>query len=89
MRLNLKAFMLTVGSFGALAIFLTGIGNLAVSGYGTDFLQVFASVYPGYQASGAFGDLIVGTVYAFVDGAVSGLIFAFLYNVFLGRERST
>lgn len=86
MKLNLKAFMLTAGIFWASAIFLTGIANLLISGYGSIFLQIFASVYPGYQASGSFGDLIIGTLYALVDGAFSGLIFAFLYNLLLGKE---
>lgn len=88
MKLNLKAFMLTAGIFWALAIFLTGIANLLSAGYGSMFLQVIASVYPGYQASGSFWDLIVGTLYALVDGAFSGLIFAWLYNFLLGRQSS-
>ena len=86
MKLNLKAFMLTAGIFWALAMLLTGIGNLLLSGFGSMFLQVIASVYPGYHASGSFGDLIIGTLYALVDGAFGGLIFAYLYNLLLGKE---
>jgi len=81
MKLNLRAFLLTVGILWAGAFFLTGLANLFWCGYGGAFLQVMASVYPGYQATGTFGDVIVGTLYALVDGLISGLIFGGLYNL--------
>jgi hypothetical protein len=89
MKLNLKAFILAFGVFWGLAMFLTGLANLIWSGYGAMFLQAMASVYPGYHASGTFADLIVGTVYALVDGAISGLIFACIYNLAVGNKEST
>jgi hypothetical protein len=52
------------------------------------FLKLIASVYPGYHASSSIGDLIVGTLYAFVDGAICGLVFGWLYNVFVGKRRT-
>lgn len=85
MKLNLKALTLTAGILWAVALFLTGLANLIWSGYGTAFLQCFASVYPGYHASGSFGDLVVGTLYALIDGAVAALIFGWVYNLFVGR----
>ena len=85
MRLNLRAFVLTVGILWAGALFLTGLTNLLCSGYGDAFLQVMASLYPGYHAAGTFGDLIVGTLYALVDGLIFGLIFGGLYNLFAGK----
>ena len=86
MKLDVKAFAVTVGIFWAGAICLTGMANLIWSGYGSAFLQMFASLYPGYQATGAVGDLIVGTLYALVDGAITGLIFVFIYNALVGKE---
>jgi hypothetical protein len=85
MKLNLRAFVLTVGILWAGALFLAGLTNLLCSGYGGAFLQVMASLYPGYHAAGTFCDLIVGTLYALVDGLISGLIFGGLYNLFAGR----
>lgn len=41
-----------------------------------------SSVYPGYKTVGGFGSVTVGTLYALVDGAVGGAIFAWLYNSF-------
>lgn len=86
MKLSVKAFMLTFGIFWALVVFLPGLGGLLWKGYGSVWSQAFASVYPGYQASGSFGDLIVGTLYALVDGAVSGLVFVSIYNFLAGKD---
>ncbi len=88
MKLNIKAFMLTCAILWAAAIFITGIANLIWSGYGAAFLQIMASVYPGYDASNTIGSVIVGTLYAVVDGAIAGLVFAWLYNWLLGKGSS-
>lgn len=85
MKLNLKALVFTTGILWALAMLITGIANLIWSGYGAAFLQIMASVYPGYHASSSIGDLIVGTLYALLDGAICGLIFGWLYNLFVGK----
>jgi hypothetical protein len=88
MKLNLRAFVFTVGILWAGALFLTGLMNLLCSGYGDPFLRMIASLYPGYHAAGTFGDLIVGTLYALVDGLISGLVFGGLYNVLASRVRA-
>ena len=44
-------------------MFLSGVANLIWDGYGEDFLDVMASVYPGYDATASFGQVIVGTLY--------------------------
>ncbi len=49
--------------------------------YGQAFLDVMASIYPGFHAAGTFGDAIVGTLYGVVDGAIGGAVFAWLYNI--------
>jgi hypothetical protein len=82
MKLNLRALSITTGIITAAAILLTGILNLIFTEYGTAFLNIMASVYPGYDASGSVGDLIVGTLYGWVDGLIFGLIFGWLYNRF-------
>ena len=86
MRLNLKAITLTAGILWAFAIFITGIANLIWSGYGDAFLKIIASIYPGFNAEGSIGDVIIGTLYAFVDGAACGLIFGWIYNLFVGKS---
>ncbi len=42
-------------------------------------------LYPGY-APGGFGSVIMGTLYALVDGAIGGAVFAWLYNRILGSK---
>jgi hypothetical protein len=84
MKLNLRALAMSAAVFWGLFVFLTGLVNMVWSGYGVGFLAVVKSIYPGYDASGTVFDLIVGTLYALVDGAVGGLIFGWLYNRFLG-----
>ena len=88
MRLNVKAFVVAAGIFYGLTIGLTGIVNLIWSGYGATFLQMLASLYPGYDASGTIGDLIVGILNGLFDGAVMGLIFVCIYNALVGRKES-
>ena len=70
------------------AVFIVGLANLIWPGYGKAFLLMLASIYPGYKASGLFGDMIAGSLYALVDGAIMGLILGGLYNLF-ARERSS
>lgn len=71
------------------AFLITGAANFIWSTYGTTFLQVVASIYLGYQAQASVGDLIVGTLYALVDGAIGGWVLAWLYNRFIGKEPGT
>jgi hypothetical protein len=85
MKLSLRALALTSGILWALALFLTGVINLIWRGYGDAFLKIMASIYPGYHATRSIGDLIVGTLYALLDGVICGLVFAWLYNFFIGK----
>jgi hypothetical protein len=83
MKLNVKAMAFGIGIVWGAAVLFTGIAHLLWTGYGTIFLQCMASVYPGYNASGSIGDLIIGVAYAVVDGGIFGLLLAWLYNRFL------
>ena len=80
--------MIALAIFWAGVVFLVGLANLIWPGYGKTFLQMLASVYPGYKASGSFGDMIVGSLYALVDGAIMGLILGWLYNLFATKSSS-
>ena len=50
-------------------------------GYGLAFLQLCASVYPGYHPGSGLGSVFIGAVYALFDGLIGGAIFAWLYNL--------
>ena len=86
MKLNVKAMAITAGLIGVGVMLMTGLANLIWPSYayGQTFLEIMASVYPGYNAAASFGEVIVGSLYGLVDGAVCGAVFAWLYNRFVG-----
>ena len=84
MRLSIKGLAIASGLLWGGCIFVVGLINLASPAYGSSFLQLMSSVYPGFHAQRAFGDVLVGTGYALVDGGIGGLLLAWLYNLFAG-----
>ena len=88
MKLSLKG----LGIAGALVwgggIFLVGLANLVWEGYGVAFLEVIASIYPGYDVEADFGQVIVGTLYGALDGVIGGFVFGFIYNRFASGSES-
>jgi len=85
MRLSLKGLVITSALLGGGCILCVGLTNLAAPSYGTAFLQLASSVYPGFRNLHTFVDVLVGTVYGLVDGALAGLFFGLLYNFFAGQ----
>jgi len=84
MRFHVAAFASAFALLWGGAILVVGIANLVWPGYARLFLELVASIYPGYHPGG-FGGVIVGTVYALADGFIGGAIFAWLYNWLVGR----
>jgi len=81
MRLNVRASAASMALiWGVLGMFLTGLAHIFWTGYGQAFLNLMASVYPGFHATPSFRNLILGLVYGLLDGAVFGALFAWLYN---------
>lgn len=80
MRLDSKAAALTPGLPWGAMMLLVGAGNFVTGSYGQAFLDVMASVYTGYHAAGTLGDTIIGALYGTVDGAIGGMVLAWLYN---------
>lgn len=89
MRLNLCAFSITCGIFWSVAILAVAMANMMWPGYGNTFLDLIASIYPGYQHESAMGSIVTGTLYGLVDGLIGGAIFAWLYNLLAGRCQSS
>jgi hypothetical protein len=85
MRLSLGSLALASALFWALTFLFVGVVNYVRPPYGLAFLEVMSSLYPGYKPLGSPNSIIVGTLYAFVDGGVAGAIFAWFYNIFTGR----
>ena len=85
MRLNVTALSIASGLFWGGCILVVAAANLIWPDYGLVFLQLCASIYPGYHPGTGMGSVVTGTIYALVDGAVGGAIFAWLYNLFAAR----
>ncbi len=82
MKLSVRALAITTGLFWGLAVFIVSLFNLMQPSYGTTFLDVISSIYPGYHAGAGFSSIIIGTLYGLLDGTIGGAIFAWIYNFF-------
>jgi hypothetical protein len=66
---------------------LVALLHLADPTYGTAFLNMLSSVYPGFHGATNINDALAGVVFALIDGAIGGCIFAVLYNIFAGHSK--
>ena len=76
LKLDIKAVGLSAGIIWGAAVFLIGLA--AMQGYGVEFMQLIASVYPGYTPT--VTGSIIGGIIGFIDMGIGGVIFAWLYN---------
>ena len=63
MKLSIRALAITTAIIWGGAVLIAGLANLIWPSYGAAFLEVVASIYPGYHASSTIGSVIVGTLY--------------------------
>jgi hypothetical protein len=82
MKLSIKGMALAGCILWGVSFLFVALGHLATGGYGFYFLQIFGSLYPGYYAVATIGNVLIGTFWALVDGALAGAIFGWLYNMF-------
>ena len=82
MRLNIKAFALTCGLVWGLGLFFLTWSVIAFEG-STGDVTLIGHIYRGYTVSPTGS--VVGLVWGFFDGLVGGAVFAWLYNVLVGR----
>ena len=61
MNLNVKALALASAILWGLCMLGMTLANLVSGSYGGQFLQLMASVYPGYHATRSIGEVVVGT----------------------------
>jgi hypothetical protein len=86
MRLNIAAVATAFGILWGAGILIVAAANMIWPDYGQAFLQLCASIYPGYRPGTGVGSVLTGTIYALADGAVGGAVFAWLYNMFAARQ---
>ena len=87
MTLSVRSLAIVSALLWGGGILFVGLVNLAAPSYGTAFLQCVSSIYPGFHDSRNLLDVLVGTGYAILDGAVGGALFGWLYNFFSGGTR--
>ena len=80
MKFNEKQLAVACAILWGACMLVMGLANMVWRGYGQDFLNVMASVYPGYHAAGTWLQVAIGTLYGLVDGLVGGFVFGWLYN---------
>jgi hypothetical protein len=83
MRLNNKAFALTCGILWGAAVLLAAVWRL-IFGYEGQVMSNLDHFYVGYSFS--YVGAVVGGIWGFVDGAIGGLVFAWLYNKLAGAQ---
>ena len=80
MRLSVKKVSFIVAMFFACTMFVVGLARLVSPDYGQAFAELMASLYPGYTGAATFGEMMVGSLYGALDGAIAGAVFSWLYN---------
>lgn len=88
MRLSLKAITLSAALLWGAAMLLVGLIHMAAPSYGTAFLQMMSSVYPGADTAPTINRVLLGTLYGLLDGAVAGYLFGLLYRAFAATATS-
>jgi hypothetical protein len=85
MKLSLKTMILAGAFFKLIAFIFVSLLNLLLRPYGGAYLVMLASLYPGYDPVNWPIGLIVGSFYSLIAGALAGLLFGWLYNLFCAR----
>jgi hypothetical protein len=85
MKLNIKAFALTCGIIWGLGLFFLTWWIIAFDGT-TGEPTLIGRLYRGYTIS-PIGS-VIGLIWAFFDGLIGGVVFAWLYNKITGSTTS-
>ncbi len=85
MRLNVIALGAAAALIWGVAILVVAAANLIWPPYGRVFLDLFASIYPGFHPGSGVGSVITGTLYGMVDAGFGGVVFGWLYNLLASR----
>jgi hypothetical protein len=85
MKLNVKALALASGLIWGFGLFLLTLWIIFFDGASGD-VTFIGRFYRGYNIS--FTGALIGLVWAFVDGAIGGAIFAWLYNLLTGKFKT-
>lgn len=82
MKINIKAFALTVGLFWGFGLLFITWWIILFDGASGDHTLI-ARVYRGYNIS--YSGSLIGLAWGFFDGLIGGALFAWVYNMFASR----
>jgi len=80
MRISTRTVSLTFAMFVAILMIVVGLARLVSEDYGQAFVEVMASLYPGYTGTANLPQVIIGALYGALDGAAGGAVLSWLYN---------
>jgi hypothetical protein len=83
MKLNVKAFAISSGLIWGTGVFLMAWWIMLFEG-ATGEVPFLGHIYRGFSIS-PLGS-VIGLVWAFFDGAIAGVIFAWLYNLLAAKK---
>jgi hypothetical protein len=81
MRLQAVPLAVAAGALWGGVILMIGVAEFCWPSYGRPMLELAASIYPGYDANRSVGQVLLGSVYGFVDGAIGAALFAWIHNL--------
>lgn len=82
-RVDGEALGKAMGLLWAGAVLVLGL--TARQGWGEEWQDLLSDVYLGYDSTNQ--GLVIGTIWAFVDGFVGAYLLAWLYNLFQPSEK--
>jgi len=85
MRISVRGLIFAGGLIWGATVAFVGFMNFRDATYGAGFLAALSSMYPGFHNTRAMLDIWIGVGYGVVDGAITGLLFGWVYNTFRGR----
>ena len=77
-RLNIRKLSLPLAMIAAMFMLVVGLARLVSPDYGQAFVEVLASLHPGYTSTATLGQMIIGVLYGALDGAIGGAVFGWL-----------
>ena len=79
-KLDVRAFGFMLGCIWSVGVLILGIVSM-LSNRGDRIVRLFSTVYIGYRAT--LQGSLIGAAWGFVDGAISGIVVAWIYNRFV------
>lgn len=78
LRLDVQKFGISMGVVCAISLIAITILASTPYGFGSEVIDLVKTFYPGYSKEPA--GMLIGAIWAFIDGLVFGALLAYIYN---------